>query len=377
MKTILILSPQNWNHLFVSKHHYAIELAKMGNKVYFVNPPSVFPNFTVKLKHAPGYDNLTLVEFGYLLPFHLFLKYQITPIFRIQLNWIIKRIKKKVNSIDEIWNFNPSIFFNNSSFDAKKEIVFIYDYYDLTAYDYSQIKVDLFVSISTFLLNQFRAYNVPKLKLNHALSAPFISFATNRLNLITHGSRQRIQNKLNVGFSGNIFHHHFDYKTFQYILKKNQLVDFHLWGEHNIDNKYVCSKDIKAFIEYINSAPNVFLHGNLHPNNLAIEYSKIDLFLCCYDANSAINGGNSHKIMEYLSTGNLIVSNYLFEFSSLKDLILMPETSDNTSLPVLFNEAIHNIDYYNSSEKIINRCTYSLQNTYKKNINKISAAIGD
>jgi hypothetical protein len=371
------LSPQNWNHLFVSKHHYAIELAKMGNRVYFVNPPSAFPNFTIKLKQAPGYDNITLVEFGYLLPFHLFLKYQLTEIFRIQLNWIIKNIKKKTDSIDEIWNFNPTIFFNSSSFNAKKEIVFIYDYYDLSANNFNEIKVDLFVSISTFLLKPFSAYNVPKLKLNHALSAPFITLATNRLNSITHDSRPKLQEKLNVGFSGNMFHSHFDYKTFYYIIKKNYFVNFHLWGEHNTDSRDNCSTEIKNFIKYLHSVPNVFLHGKIHPNDLAIEYSKMDLFLCCYDISTAINGGNSHKIMEYLSSGNLIVSNYLYEFRSFGDLILMPESTDNTYLPHLFNKAIANLNYYNSSDKVIKRCRHALQNTYGKNIKEIEAVLND
>ena len=38
-KTILILSPQSWGKMFVSKHHYAIGLAKKGAVVYFLNPP--------------------------------------------------------------------------------------------------------------------------------------------------------------------------------------------------------------------------------------------------------------------------------------------------------------------------------------------------
>ena len=38
-KTILIISPQAWGKMFLSKHHYAIELAKRGNAVYFLNPP--------------------------------------------------------------------------------------------------------------------------------------------------------------------------------------------------------------------------------------------------------------------------------------------------------------------------------------------------
>ncbi len=39
-KTILFISPGPWGINHVSKHHYAIELAKIGNDVYFLNPPS-------------------------------------------------------------------------------------------------------------------------------------------------------------------------------------------------------------------------------------------------------------------------------------------------------------------------------------------------
>ncbi|HEY8511367.1 MAG TPA: hypothetical protein VIL31_05380, partial [Cyclobacteriaceae bacterium] len=38
-KNILLISPEPWNHIKVSKHHYAICLGKRGNKVFFLNPP--------------------------------------------------------------------------------------------------------------------------------------------------------------------------------------------------------------------------------------------------------------------------------------------------------------------------------------------------
>ena len=39
-KKIIIISPESWGINFVSKHHYAKELANKGNEVYFLNPPS-------------------------------------------------------------------------------------------------------------------------------------------------------------------------------------------------------------------------------------------------------------------------------------------------------------------------------------------------
>ena len=38
-KTILIISPQQWDGLMLSKQNYAEELTKLGNKVYFLPPP--------------------------------------------------------------------------------------------------------------------------------------------------------------------------------------------------------------------------------------------------------------------------------------------------------------------------------------------------
>ena len=38
-KVIFIVSYENWGNMLMSKHHYAIELGKAGNKVYFINHP--------------------------------------------------------------------------------------------------------------------------------------------------------------------------------------------------------------------------------------------------------------------------------------------------------------------------------------------------
>ena len=38
-RTILLVSPNEWGAMHVSKHHYALELAERGNRVIFLNPP--------------------------------------------------------------------------------------------------------------------------------------------------------------------------------------------------------------------------------------------------------------------------------------------------------------------------------------------------
>ncbi len=79
-KVILIISPQAWGKMFLSKHHYAIELAKLGNEVYFLNPPD---NDTwswrkkesrIKITPHKQWSNLYLIDhqlsFPFLLKYH-------------------------------------------------------------------------------------------------------------------------------------------------------------------------------------------------------------------------------------------------------------------------------------------------------------------
>src|SRR6186713_730734 len=77
-RTILIVSPQSWGKMYVSKHHYAIELANYGNKVYFLNPPQTDKKekMTGKILIRPSgnQDNLFIIDhrisFPYRIKFH-------------------------------------------------------------------------------------------------------------------------------------------------------------------------------------------------------------------------------------------------------------------------------------------------------------------
>ena len=79
-KAILILSPQAWGNMLLAKHHYAIELAKRGNDVYFLNPPDnrhwslKKAKKRITIKPVVNHPNLFLVSqqlfFPYNIKFH-------------------------------------------------------------------------------------------------------------------------------------------------------------------------------------------------------------------------------------------------------------------------------------------------------------------
>ena len=95
-KTIIILSPQNWGTMFLSKHHYAVELAKLGNKVYFINPPKDF-RFNIKtiinIEPEGSVENLFIVE--HRLNFPYLLKFKAIEIFHYLIKFHINKLVKK------------------------------------------------------------------------------------------------------------------------------------------------------------------------------------------------------------------------------------------------------------------------------------------
>jgi hypothetical protein len=73
-KTILIISPQSWGNMFLAKHHYAIELAKHGNEVYFLNPPiDKIKKRSINIEKVNNINNLFLINhsigFNYKIKF--------------------------------------------------------------------------------------------------------------------------------------------------------------------------------------------------------------------------------------------------------------------------------------------------------------------
>jgi hypothetical protein len=104
-KNILIVSPEAWGNNYVSKHHYAISLAKRGNNIYFLNPPTkqifskkeVLTNLWV-FDFKPKYRGL-----GRLPAF----------ISAMLTKWEFNRLEILISvKIDIIWNFDSSRFFN-------------------------------------------------------------------------------------------------------------------------------------------------------------------------------------------------------------------------------------------------------------------------
>jgi glycosyltransferase involved in cell wall biosynthesis len=208
---------------------------------------------------------------------------------------------------------------------------------------------------------------------HHGLSEDFINLEPKKINE---------DEKIRIGLSGNWLRKDIDTNCLLKIIRDNPNITFEMWGSYKIDHSNIggaSSNEMDDFIDQLQVENNVHLHGAVHPRELAIQFQRMDCFLICYDIlKDHSNGINYHKIMEYLSTGKVIISNNISSYKNLPGLIEMTESRDNNNeLPSLFKKVLENLPDYNSKEKMKKRIFFAQSNSYSKRIEQLEGILSE
>jgi hypothetical protein len=357
--------------MLLSKMHFAISLAEAGNNVFFVNPPGA--NNNVNKKSLNSISNLTIIDTKHI-PGNLFLRHKFPFIHKFISLYYIKAIKKEVRcKIDEVWCFNPHIYGNLKKFGAKKSLLLLYDLYSGRHVVKAANSADAIVSISKIILDHYQNTSPPKILLQHGLGEQFAKIASQRIE--KNNFKIKEGDRVKVGYVGNLLRVGMEHSIARKIIEANDRIEFHFWGPiSNTDNNVISKQENQLshnldFISFLQSQSNVSLHGVKEQEALAREMNQVDAFIFLYSAGKDINkASNSHKLIEYLSTGKVTVSTYVSNYAG-SDLLEMCERED--SFPSLFNQVINNLSIYNSIEKQKARVHFALQNKYTSQIQKI------
>ena len=324
---ILLISPQHWGTMRVSKHHYAIELAKLGYEVYFLEPTDASwqwnsSSFEMKPSDAKG---VTLVRQKINVPYNL--KFHAKVIFDIFIKRHINQLEKQLGPFDLVWSFDltnamPLKYFSKKS----KKIFFAADWPQMTEAVKAAESANLLVSVAQEFLDQYPANPATKkLLIDHGVTECFIE----------EGKHPCIKTDeiIRIGMSGNFLRPDIDRPVLIDIIKTHSDLIFECFGSFELENSNLggaADQETTIFIESLKNAPNVILHGMVPPEKLAKELRRMDAFLICYDvAKDQSRGTNYHKVMEYLAYGRPIVSNYISRYAKEKEIFIMPESGNN------------------------------------------------
>ena len=136
------------------------------------------------------------------------------------------------------------------------------------------------------------------------------------------------------------------------------------------------SNDSDAFISFLEHQRNVELRGIVNSEQLQEQMKEADLFWLCWKigVNALWDGSNSHKILEYLSTGKPVVAHHVSSYLNT-DLLYMLHEKDNARYTELFHETIEQVKNGERKEIIFKRLATSVENSYSKKIQHIENLI--
>jgi hypothetical protein len=372
-KKILVISQQPWSKMRISKHHYSLLLAQKGNKVFFLGPPIDSGKPGIVLQPADDVPEITLIHY--------------TPFFshnlRFHFRWIFdKLIKRDVNEIirkigvpDITWCFETNVYSDLRFF---KGSLTIFHVVDPVAFDYQKNvgkTADIIIGVSQRILKDFEMIKTPKYFVNHGLCRPYADRAERKLSV---GDFSYTGNSLKVGYIGNLTRGPVDHELFYRLISLFPNIEFHFWGNANLSAQN-SGKEV-TFINFLKASGNVVLHGVADPDDLAGLIGDISMFLLVYKfVPGESDLSNSHKLLEYLSTGKHIVSSPVETYNEYRDIIFMPskDIENEDELVKVFSDSINRIGFLNSEGLQKKRMHLSLTHTYEQQLTRIQTLIVD
>ena len=361
-KVILLVSTQPWEGLKVSKHHYAEELAKL-NEVYYLEPPERKIGRKIKItKLDKGLKKIDhQLFFPYVLIFHW------RKLFDFLMSFHIKRLVKSLPKKPDIcWCFDSHVYSELKVFSTDISIYHPADLFDNPRSRNLAREADLIISVADNILNVFREIETPKLYLNHGLCKELSAQKP-----IIHNKEQ-----IQCGYMGNIAINTIDRVVFKKLVNEFKTIQFVVIGEENANP----GTEASQFLEFLRNSDNVVLKGIMSKAELKEELERLDLFVLCYDNKKDVNqGANSHKLLEYLSFGKMIVANmvttYLDKYPDIVKKINMVKEESNSTFIDLFRDAINNLEEYNNVQNQEMRIEFANKFTYHNQVSEIDTKL--
>ena len=358
-KKILLISPERWGVNRLSKHHYAEILAKRGNQVYFLNPPTKgLLRITIS---ATNINGLELIDYSpFLKGLNRFVR--IPWLFNKLCACDTNRIKKLLPTLDIIWSFDPFRFQLPNLLGAPLFIFHPVDYFQSTIDQIVAKNASVIFSVSQFILDRYKGIPTPSFFINHGVGSIYL----NQSNV----TEEKQDSNIRCGYIGNMLSFGIHWSNLLTIVRTNSAVEFHFIGPYTINNLGDAKEENPSLIE-LKQCPNTLFYGELSPPEISKKIKLFDLFLICYDPE--IVGpvtSNTHKILEYLSTGKVVVSSRISTYDNLANgLFSMVRSS--IELPTKFSEVVAKISAYNTPELQQKRKSFAHLNSYENHILEI------
>ncbi len=354
-KRILLISPQPWDGLHMSKHHLAQALVARGNTVVFLDPPTSSTR-SVSIRRE-GKVHVATYR-------HWFRGINHMP--RALHMWYYKRLIRQLGAatgggFDVLWCFDTSrmqwfpkgmgypllhladidILHQGSGLLKEAELI-------LTVSDAIQAKALTFVG---------RGHVVD---IGHALDERWLEHAKQVAGNKPSGPRR-------VAYAGQMQWNYVDWGAIRAIALDHADLDFDFYGPYRKDHP---DEDLQTVL----GLPNTHFHGLVSKEELIPALHAADILLLCYrDDLSEDQCSNSHKLLEYLSTGNVVVSSNIRAYRKHKDLLVM--TTKGEDIRAFFSHAVEHFHVLEAPSYRERRIAFARDHGYTRMLERVEKLI--
>lgn len=353
-KRILLFSPEPWHGLHMSKHHLAQALAERGNAVYFLEPPQGHHAFS-----SEHVDGVTVLRYHHWLRGVNLLPAAVN-------RWYYKRLigqlaERNGGAFDIIWCFDTSRMqsFPNG---AGYKLLHLADF-DILFMGKGLIRTaDLVLTTGQVVADAVApAARCRVVNIGHALDERW----TKDIATLTE---RPIDEPRDVVFMGQLANSYNDWEGFHTVAATHPQLRFTFIGPYD-----------PAFPEpafhLLRALPNVTFTGLKTKDELVPMLRAADiLFFGFRSGTRAKERANPHKVLEYLSTGNVIVGSWTLEYANTPDLFRM--AAEGADLNIAFNDALRDFSLLNSAEQRARRIAFAMERRMGRLIERIASELG-
>jgi hypothetical protein len=282
---------------------------------------------------------------------------------KAQVDLLLAAIKVKP---DVIWSFQGYVFEHLYWFNAPIRIFFAADSLSRMGLPNEIPSATVSFAISDTIYDHMIESGKPIFQIRHGLQKKFVESAQQILN---RGIQTFPKKQIKVGYSGNLRMQPLDRPRMIQVINSHPEIKFIFWGTYNEKGfnlgEPFRNEAVDTFIRFLKSAKNVELRGVVNGEVLQREMMKVDMLWVCWNLHSSAfwNGGNPHKLLEYLSTGKPIVSHYVSSYKEY-DLLYMLRTKDNKGYESLFNDVVNKVKDGEPKDVIEKRIIFAINNSY-------------
>lgn len=357
-KVIYILSPEPFGGNLLSKHHYAIELARR-NRVYLICYKKNMQEKFLLRGVRPGVQ-----EICFRNPFRLI--YHLPPF--ICRQWFaceIQNIKRSIGEPpDVVFSFFPYFFWWLKDFGARVCLFGLYDYIPhipRRAYEILAQYSDILFSVSQPIADYYHMNNVKLI--NHAVPECFLTDPS--------GIFASPKECYRIGYLGNVGSRLLDMELIEKLVSKFSSHYFYFIGPTGFSNISAGNEENAGKLR---KYANVVLVPEKSGEELKRCMNEIDVWICPYHNRDLLRTSNSLKIIFYLATGRPVVSSRIAYYDAYPSSIVMQASTHDEFIHSL-QEVLEHYSRWMSNDLVMKRINIAKESTYEKNVERINAWI--